>query len=108
MAARLPPVRTSTSTPASRTSAIRSPRRLSPGCGASEGSPSLLRSRAPQPTQLGASGRFLPSRGSLGSVCFLDRDPAAFRLHLAHRDADLEDSLLVSGGDIGRASCRER
>jgi hypothetical protein len=31
---------------------------------------------------------------------FLDRDPDAFRLYLAHRDTDLEDAPLVAGGDV--------
>ena len=36
----------------------------------------------------------------LGSVCVLDRYPDALRLYLARRDADLEDSSVVAGGDI--------
>src|SRR5271166_2839752 len=36
----------------------------------------------------------------LVSVCFLDLDPDAFWLYIAHRDTDLEDAPLVAGGDV--------
>src|SRR5712691_3187796 len=44
--------------------------------------------------------RSMDGRMVLASVCFLDRDPDAFRPHLAHRDTDLEDSPLIAGGDV--------
>ena len=48
----------------------------------------------------GRPGSCRPQGFCLGSVCFLNRDPDAFRLYLAHRDAYLEDSPLIAGGDV--------
>ena len=52
-----------------------------------------------------AGNRFLPRRSICwDKVCCLDRNLGAFRLNLADRDANLEDTLLVAGGDAAGAN----